>query len=152
MALITCGECGAMVSDKAAACPKCGNPAGGVPHRSPLTIPPREVRLGGILFGLCLLATGAWILLALIPQHDPSNLVSLGLAATGSTWVFNQQGEALVQLMAVGTLVLGVAQLATGSMTPPAKVGFCPKCHKDVVGQKTWRGWRCSKCSNRLRA
>lgn len=43
MALIDCAECGNKISDRAFACPKCGNPAPGVATPSPNGVPPRKV-------------------------------------------------------------------------------------------------------------
>lgn len=40
MALITCPECGNQVSDKAAACPKCGAPIAAPPKPPPKVEPP----------------------------------------------------------------------------------------------------------------
>lgn len=39
MALIKCSECGNEISDKAAACPKCGAPAPGAPAKAPAPAP-----------------------------------------------------------------------------------------------------------------
>ena len=52
MALITCTECAAEVSDRAAACPKCGNPLAVKPERSAAYTympPPPEEKSGGWL-------------------------------------------------------------------------------------------------------
>jgi hypothetical protein len=50
MALIKCIECGAEVSDKAAACPKCGHPVGPrTPFQAAYVPPPREEKKGGWL-------------------------------------------------------------------------------------------------------
>lgn len=38
MALIACSECGKQISDKAAACPSCGNPIGATPSTAPIPV------------------------------------------------------------------------------------------------------------------
>jgi hypothetical protein len=44
MALIDCSECGKQVSDKAAACPSCGNPIAVAVHAGPVAPPQVEER------------------------------------------------------------------------------------------------------------
>ncbi|MFZ6773026.1 zinc-ribbon domain-containing protein [Undibacterium sp. SXout7W] len=48
MALINCSECNAEVSDKAAACPKCGNPISKIPVVTEKSTPWVLYTLGGI--------------------------------------------------------------------------------------------------------
>jgi hypothetical protein len=81
MALINCSECGHQVSDKAAACPKCGNPiAAALPQTPPPVVPPPKNKASpfravlGTLAIICLVVVG----LAVINggDHVPSQTSS----------------------------------------------------------------------------
>ena len=50
MAMIGCGECGDRISDKAAACPQCGNPLSETRELKPV-----EKVLRGLIGAVCLL-------------------------------------------------------------------------------------------------
>jgi TM2 domain-containing membrane protein YozV len=52
MTLIQCSECGSGVSDRAAACPRCGNPVRGLPY--PAAMVPTKSRGTAVLLAMLL--------------------------------------------------------------------------------------------------
>lgn len=80
MALIKCGECAAEISDKAAACPKCGNPIGrSSPHIEPAYVhaPPPEKKSSGWLKWVVIVPVVLFGLLMLVGKaSDPDGAVA----------------------------------------------------------------------------
>lgn len=71
MALTTCGECKAEISDKAAACPKCG-----APQRGALTIQATAKRYKGMqLLGAAVMSVG--VVMIVVQNHLSGALVML---------------------------------------------------------------------------
>jgi hypothetical protein len=79
-----------------------------------------KVRSLGLLIGLGLLGLGGWLLAFYIPAHDLSNLVhdpaNLAAQVVGGDDVFAAETVTKLQLAAGLLIVLGIVQLATGTL------------------------------------
>lgn len=71
MALVKCGECGSAVSDKADACPKCGNPFGRRRSRSVAIEKTGKGIKSMMLFSSLLIAGSVLMFFAhAVPEHE----------------------------------------------------------------------------------
>lgn len=85
MALIKCGECGNEVSDKAAACPKCGAPIAAPTGGNEAASAPKTVKRAGGAWE----AVGTLLIIASIPACISDNTGVGGVLALVGFVVFN---------------------------------------------------------------
>jgi hypothetical protein len=111
--------------------------------------PTLELRPIGILLGLILVASGLYVALSFIPEHDPSNIVSSNLPKTLSNlnqWYLKSGLVGPLKVIAWVLVVLGLAELATGSTSRSGKLAYCKACDTQVVGKRAFVGWKCERC------
>jgi hypothetical protein len=155
MALIECSECKRQISSAATVCPGCGHPVtgGGGGSSYHAQQPGLELRPIGILLGLVLIASGLYLALSFIPEHDPANIISSNLPKTLynlNRWYLNPNLVGPLKVVAWVLVVLGVAELLTGSTTRSGKLVYCKACDTQVVAKSAFMGSTCERCGQRV--
>jgi uncharacterized paraquat-inducible protein A len=159
--LITCPECNSEVSDKAPACPRCGNPVASgasapttsrpvVAGAYQAVLPPRQIRSFGILIGLLLLGAGLYLALSWIPANS-RDAVGVGRVVSDAfqgreTWVIDRDLELPLKIFAWALAGAGALNLVIGSTKRDGKLAFCKTCGIQVVAKKKRRKFRCERC------
>jgi len=156
MALIKCPDCGTEVSDSAAACPKCACPISArlpAPAADPAyvpVVPPREILIGNVIASVALVAVCAWLILVVIPEHDPGDMSAGDVARSvlGAGKRYLSRDLVLPAKIAAGFLgLLGMLSIATGSYREIGRLVDCKKCGKRVVARRGSLGqFACELC------
>ena len=161
MSMIKCPDCQAELSDRAAACPRCGAPTSKslppalVDSSYRPQAPGFELSAANILISAAALALGVYLIRWYIPEHLAGG-VRFGPAIKREL-IFLREWIAQTRLVSLaygGALILavcGLLSLLTGSLRRAGKLAWCPRCDRKVVA---WRGqlsgWRCERCKKKL--
>lgn len=110
MALISCGECGNQVSDKASSCPKCGNPiSSGEAPSQPVTVQTA---------GVGVVTTQATGKAPKIMQAVGALLIIIGTVSCSTVdWYVTEGGRQLPPLASTWSWIVGLALFLIGRIS-----------------------------------
>ena len=95
------------------------------------------------------------MLLFYLPAHNPANRLSTRdpgkSLSTLDNWYFSHNGHDVAHGISWAVLVLGVIQLAIGSIRRTGRLGFCRACNAQVIARHRFFSWRCERCGNKIK-
>ncbi len=154
MALISCSECGNEVSDKAAACPKCGCP---VSVSVPAVVAPAAAIAPAVGSAPAVRAEQAIDSAPDSPRDGYSPILpakrfrwqyfALGLGLLKGAHKFAEAPDvpgAVVWACVLGALYV----LGTKVYASPGKLEYCKKCQMQTVAKRAdyYSAWKCERC------